>query len=308
MNTKSRILIVGHHDIVDNSLRDYFQSQGYENVISSADIALDTTIQSSVYHFFSENRPEYVFLTSTRSGGIQANIEQPAEFIYHNLESQNNVIYAARKFQTKKLLFLASSCVYPKVCVQPMKEDLILTGKMEETSEPYSIAKAAGIKMCQAYKKQYGLNAIVMIPATVFGPGADVDLTRSHVAGALIAKFAEAVKQGKSEIDVWGSGKPRREFLYVDDFVDACLYLMKNYEGEEVVNVGIGQDFSIVELAEKIAKIAGFKGTIKYDLSKPDGTMKKLLDNGRMQQLGWKPKVSFEEGLRRTFEWYINKS
>ncbi len=307
MNKDSTILIVGHNDIIENSLQSFLDSNGYTNVFSSSSIGLNPTIQTSVYEFFQKHRPDYVFLASTRSGGIEANKKNGAEFIYHNLESQNNILYASWKFGAKKLLFFAGSCVYPKECRQPMSEDLLLTGVLEETSEPYSVAKIAGIKLCQAFKKHYGFNAIVMIPATIYGPGSDVNIETAHVIGALIGKFSEAVKKNQQEVVVWGTGNPRREFLYVNDFLDACLYLMEHYDGEPMINAGCGQDVSIKELAEMIAAVVGFKGNIVFDETKPDGTTQKLLDNSRMTGLGWKVKVSLEEGIKKTYTWYKNK-
>lgn len=304
MNKESKILIVGHDDVMEQSLRNYFQREGYANVFSSSSIGLNATIQASVYEFFQKYRPEYVFLASTRSGGIEANLKNGGEYIYHNLESQNNIVYAAWKFEVKKLLFFAGSCVYPKDCAQPMCEKALLTGPLEETSEPYSVAKIAGIKLCQAFRRQYGLNTLVMIPATIYGPGSNVDLEQAHVMGALIAKFTSAAEKNSKEVIVWGTGKPRREFLYADDFVSACVYLMGHYDSDEIINAGCGSDVSIQELARIIAGVSGFKGKIIFDQTKPDGTMKKLLDSRRIHDLGWKPRVSLEEGIRKTYEWY----
>jgi len=307
MDKSSRILIVGHDDVIEHSLRSYFKSHDYKNVFSSSAIGLNPTIQVSVYEFFQNHRPEYVFLASTRSGGIEANKRHGAEFLYHNSESQNNIFYASRKFEVKKLLYFAGSCVYPKECSQPMSEENLLTGPLEETSEPYSVSKIAGIKLCQAFKRQYGFNAIAMVPATIYGPGSNVDIETAHVIGALIGKFANAIKENEEEVVVWGTGKPRREFLYADDFVEACLFLMENYDGEQMINVGCGSDVAISELAEIIARIVGFKGNIVFDETKPDGTMKKLLDSSRMTNLGWKAQVSLEGGIKKTYAWYRNK-
>jgi len=303
MDKNSPILIVGHNDIIENSLYNYLRSGGYKNVFSSSLIGLDSSIQPSVYHFFSQYRPEYVFLASTRSGGIEANQKFPAEFIYHNLESQNNIIYSAHKFGTKKLLYVASSCVYPKDCPQPIKEEYFLTGKVEETSEPYAVSKIAGIMLCQSFRKQYNFNAIAMIPATVYGPGSDTDSLTSHVMGALIGKFETALKEGKEKIVLWGSGSPRREFIYADDFVKAALFLMDHYSEEKIINVGCGYDITIKELAKTIAGIVGFKGEIIFDESKSDGVMQKLLDNNRMVTMGWKTSVPLREGIEKTCQW-----
>jgi len=304
MNKTSRILVVGHNDIIETSLFDYFRNNGYAHAASSSEIGLNPTIQSSVYDYFQKNKPEYVFLASTRSGGIEANQKRGAEFIYHNLESQNNVLYASRKFGVKKLLFFAGSCVYPKECSQPIKEEYLLTGPLEKTSEPYSLAKIAGIKTCQAFRNQYGFQAIVMIPATIYGPGSDINIETAHVIGALIGKFADAVKQSKSEVVVWGTGHPKREFLYVDDFVKASLFLIDCYDQEEMINVGCGEDVTIACLANMIAEIAGFKGKITFDPTKPDGTMQKLMDDSRVKNLGWKAETSLVDGIRKTYDWY----
>lgn len=307
MKRNSKILIVGHNDIIEKSLTRYFKENSYANVFSSSELGLNPTIQSSVYQFFQEHRPEYVFLGSTKSGGIEANINYAADFIYDNLESQNNVIYSSWKFGVKKLLYFASSCIYPKECAQPMKEECLLTGPIEETSAPYAAAKIAGVMMCQAYRKQHGFNAIVAVPATIYGPESDVDLDKAHVFGALLAKFSEAVKNDDSEVEVWGSGNPRREFLHVDDFIDACLTLMDRHESEKIVNIGYGSDVTIKELAELIAQATGFKGTINYDSSKPDGVQRKLLDNSRIAKYGWKTKVSLKQGIEQTCQWYSNE-
>lgn len=304
MNKDSKILIVGHNDAVENALRSFLGARGYRNIFSSSAIGLNPAIQVSVYEFFQKHRPQYVFLASTRSGGIEANKKNGAEFMYHNLESQNNILYSSWKFGVRKLLYLAGSCVYPKECPQPMKEDALLTGALEETSEPYAVAKIAGIKLCQAFKRQYGFNAVVMVPATVYGPGSDVRIETAHVIGALIGRFAGAVKEDRKEVAVWGTGRPRREFLYVDDFAEACLFLMANYDGEQIVNAGCGSDVTVRELADIIAGITGFTGRIVFDETKPDGAMRKLLDSARMTGLGWRAKVSLEEGIRKTYQWY----
>ena len=306
MNKYSRIFIVGHSDSVENSLLNYFMKHGFCHVFSSTKNKLDVLDQAKVRKFFKSNRPEYVFLGSVRSGGIQANQKFAAEFIYENLESQNNVIHAAYEGGVKKLIYLTGSCTYPKECRQPMKEEYLLTGELEATSEPYSIAKIAGTKLCQTYRRQYGFDAIVLVPATLYGPGSDTDMQTAHVLGALISKFHKAVVNRDKEIVLWGSGKPRREFLYVDDFVDAALFALEHYNDIEMLNVGAGGDVTIKQLAQIIKKISGFKGKIVFDSSKPDGTMRKLMDNSRVRKLGWKPKVGLEEGIRRTYQWYKN--
>ena len=304
MDKKSKILIVGHNDIIENSLFSYFQSNGFKDVLSSSMISLDCLSQSSVHRLFEKKRFDFIFLASARSGGIAANQKFAAEFIYSNLESQNNIIHAASQFGVKKLLFFAGSCVYPKECPQPIKEEYLLTGPLEPTSEPYSIAKIAGIKLCQSYKRQYGFNAVAAIPSTVYGPGSDVDLETAHVLGALIGKFYEAATKNEDKVIVWGTGMPRREFIYADDFVDACIFLITRYNDVEMINVGCGYDVSIRELAELIKSISGFKGQVIFDTTKPDGTLKKLMDHSRITQLGWKPRVDLKEGITKTYRWY----
>jgi GDP-L-fucose synthase len=307
MHHNSRILIVGHNDSVENSLKKYFQAQGFAYVISNTQDKINVLDQTTVDDFFKKFKPEYVFLGSLRSGGIAANQKFLAEFIYENIQSQNLVMEAARRYKTKKLLYFSSSCVYPKEAKQPIKETSLLTGPLEETSGPYAVAKIAGTRMAQAYKAQYGFNAIAAVPATLYGPGSDTDMETAHVLGALIAKFHQAKIEGSKEVIVWGSGKPRREFLYVDDFVSACLFLMEKYNGAELINVGTGYDVTIKQLAGMIKDISGYKGRIKFDATKPDGAMRKLMDNTRMQKLGWKPRVSFEEGIEKTYQWYISQ-
>ncbi len=304
MNRDSKILIIGHNDAIENALLNYFQKNKYPHIFSSSFLKLDFLNPKRFFDFLKKKRPDYVFLGSIRSGGIAANQKFAAEFIYENLESQNNVIHASYKFGVKKLLFFAASCVYPKECPQPMKEEYLLTGSLEETGEPYSVAKIAGVKLCQIYKKQYGFNAIVAVPATIYGPGSDMDFETAHVLGALIGKFQKAMRQGQREVVVWGSGRPRREFLFTEDFVQAGLFLMDHYNDANLINVGCGFDVSIKELAFLIKKISGFKGKIIFDPTKPDGTMKKLMDNSRILKLGWKAQVSLEEGITQTYKWY----
>jgi len=307
MNKNASILIVGHDDIIEKSLYHHLFSTGYLNVHSSSQLGMNPTIQPSVYEFFQDKKPEYVFLGSTRSGGIEANQKNPAEFLYHNLESQNNIFYAAQKFGVKKLLYLGSSCVYPKECPQPIKEEYLLTGEVEKTSEAYAIAKIAGIKLCQFYRQQYGFNAITMVPATVYGPQSDTDSQTAHVIGALLGKFTKAVKERSEEVQVWGTGTPRREFLFVDDFLEASLLLMARYDEGGLINVGCGSDVTIKELAGLIADTVGFKEKISFNASKPDGVAQKLLDNSRMKKLGWKAKVELKEGIEKTYQSFKEK-
>ncbi|MFA5088131.1 MAG: GDP-L-fucose synthase [Candidatus Omnitrophota bacterium] len=304
LTRQSKILLVGHDDIIERSFLNYFRSKKFENVYSVSEMALDTTLQSAVHDFFSQTRPEYVFLASTRSGGIEANQKYAAEFIYHNLESQNNVIHSSYKFGVKKLIFFAGSCAYPKESPQPIKEEYLGTGPLEKTSEPYAIAKMAGIHLCQTYRAHYGVDALVLVPATVYGPGSDADLEKAHVLGALIGKFYKAVQDNQPEVVVWGTGRARREFLYVEDFIDGCLFLAERYRDEGIVNLGCGYDVSIQELAEMIQKISGYQGKIIFDAAKPDGTRQKLMDHSKLAQLGWKARVGLEEGITKTYQWY----
>ena len=307
MRRTSRIFIVGHNDSVENSLRRYFQDRKFTQVKSNTQDGIDVLDQSKVGAFFKKFKPEYVFLGSLRSGGIAANQKFPAAFIYENSQSQNLVMEASHKEGVKKLLYFSSSCVYPKEAKQPIKESSLLTGPLEQTSESYALAKIAGTKMCQSYKAQYDFNAIAAVPATLYGPGSDTDIESAHVLGALIAKFHKAKTEGAKEVIVWGSGKPRREFLYVDDFVSACLFLMAHYDGAELINVGSGYDVTIKTLAQMIKTISGFKGHIIFDTTKPDGAMRELIDTKRLHQLGWKAKVSLEEGIVKTYQWYIRQ-
>ena len=304
MDKDSKILVVGHQDILHKSLMDYFASEKFRNFMMPAQAGVDIFDQKAVKDFFKREKFEYVFLASTSSGGIEANRKRPAEFIYSNLMSQCNTIDAAYRNGVKKLLFLSSSCVYPKSCPQPIREESLMTGPMEPTSEAYSTAKLAGIRTCQSYRRQYGFNAIVMIPATVYGPGEDMDPATSHVLGALMTKFHQAVVAGAKSVTVWGSGRPRREFLYSEDFAKAAVFGMDRYEEEGLIHAGVGEDVSIADLARLMAKVTGFKGEIVFDSSKPDGTMQKLLDSRRFTKLGWKPSVALSDGITKMYEWY----
>jgi GDP-L-fucose synthase len=307
MKKESTILVVGHDDIIDRSLVSTLRSRGFLNVIASAEIALDTTIQTMVYRFFARHKPEYVFLGSVRSGGIEANQKYPAEFFYANSESQNNVVYAAHKFGTRKLMYLASSCVYPKEAAQPMNVESLMTGPVEKTSQSYAMAKLAGINLCQAFHQQYGLNVVVVIPATVYGPQADMQLETAHVISALIKKFYDAKKQGLPSVTIWGTGKARREFIFADDFADGCLSLMEHDQRQAVLNLGCGEDIAIDDLAELVKDISGFSGKIVFDATKPDGAMRKLLNSAQIRRAGWSPRVSIREGLEKTWAWYAQE-
>ncbi len=305
MDKASKIFVAGHRGLVGSAILRKLQAEGYTNLVTRTRAELDLRDQAAVNRFFAEERPEYVFLAAAKVGGILANSTYPADFIRDNLQIQTNVIDAAYRNGVKKLLFLGSSCIYPKYAPQPMKEEYLLTGPLEPTNEWYAVAKIAGIKMAQAYRRQYGFNAISLMPTNLYGPGDNFDLETSHVIPALIRKFHEAKVEGRPHVVVWGTGKPRREFLHVDDLADAALFLMNNYDGEEIINVGVGEDVSIRELAELIQDVVGFEGEIVFDTTKPDGTPRKLLDVSRLQALGWKAKIPLREGLASTYRWYV---
>ena len=304
MNRESKIFVAGHRGLVGSGILRKLQAEGYTNLVTRTRAELDLRDQAAVNRFFEEERPEYVFLAAAKVGGILANSTYPADFIRDNLQIQTNVIDAAYRSGVKKLLFLGSSCIYPKFAPQPMKEEHLLTGPLEPTNEWYAVAKIAGIKMAQAYRRQYGFNAISLMPTNLYGPGDNFDLETSHVIPALIRKFHEAKVEGKPHVVVWGTGKPRREFLHVDDLADAALFLMQNYDGEEIINVGVGEDVSIRELAELIRDVVGYEGEIVFDTTKPDGTPRKLLDVSRLHALGWRARISLREGLEQTYAWY----
>ncbi|MBA7675951.1 GDP-L-fucose synthase [subsurface metagenome] len=301
MNKDAKIFIAAHTGMVGSSLVHYFKDEGYTNLITPE---LELTDQSEVDKFFLAESLDYVILAAGKAGGIVANRKYPAEFSYNNLQIQNNVIHFAWKAGVKKLLFLASSCIYPKICPQPMKEDYLLTGSLEPTSEPYAIAKIAGIKMCQSYHRQYHTNFISVVPDNLYGPNDDFDPETSHVLAALLHKFHLAKVEGKSSVTVWGTGKPRRGFLYVDDLADACIFLMNNYHDSEIINVGYGEDLLVKDLVLLIRDVVGVEAEIIFDSSKPDGAPRKLLDASKIRKMGWTPKVSLEEGIRRTYDWY----
>jgi GDP-L-fucose synthase len=303
MNKDSVIFIAERDNLLIAALFAKLLKEGYKNVLAPNRDELNLLSQESVIEFFEKYRPEFVVIFCSKSGGIIANISFPAEFMYYNLQAQINVIHAAWKTKVKRLLFVASSCVYPKLSPQPMKEEYILTGSLEPTSEPYAVAKIAGIKMCQSYNRQYKTNFISIIPATPYGPGDKFDEERSHVISALLLKFYKAKIRKEPSVVVWGSGKPLREFIYIDDLVDACLFLMQRDDVPEVINVGTGMEFSIYELAQKIKEVVNFEGEIEFDITKPDGVARKLLDSSKLYSLGWKPKISLEVGLRLAYEW-----
>ena len=304
MEKTAKIYLAGHDGLVGSAINRRLQQEGYQQIITRSSKELDLRRQEATEDFFAGDRPDYVFLAAAKVGGIVANNTYPAEFIYDNLMIEANIIAAAQHTGTKKLLFLGSSCIYPKFAPQPMTEDCLLTGILEPTNEPYAIAKIAGIKMCQAYRRQYGSNFISVMPTNLYGPGDNFDLETSHVVPAMLRKFHEAKTRGDRTVTLWGTGAPRREFLHVDDLADACVFLMKHYDEPEIINIGVGKDISIRELAEMIQKIVDFKGEIIWDTSKPDGTPRKLLGVGRLSRLGWQARISLEEGLDETYRWY----
>ncbi|MCG2830994.1 MAG: GDP-L-fucose synthase [Desulfobacteraceae bacterium] len=305
MEKDSKIYIAGHRGLVGSAIMRRLKIEGYKNFITRTHAELDLTRQEKVEEFFREERPDYVFLAAARVGGIYANNTFPAEFIYSNLTIQTNIIHASYLFGVKKMLFLGSSCIYPKNCPQPMKEEYLLGGHLEPTNEPYAVAKIAGIKMCQAYNRQYGTNFLSVMPTNLYGPNDNFDLKTSHVLPALIRKFHEAKIKGLSEVEIWGTGSPMREFLHVDDLADACLFLMKNYNKSEIINIGAGKDLTIKELAEIIACIVKFEGRLVFNSIKPDGMPKKLLDVSRLHSLGWMAKIGLEQGIAKTYKWYV---
>lgn len=305
METNAKIYVAGHRGLVGSAILRLLKEQGYTNLLYRTHAELDLADQTAVRAFFENERPEYVFLAAAKVGGIHANNTYPAEFIYQNLAVQNNVIHFSYLSGVKKLCFLGSSCIYPKMAPQPMKEEYLLDGKLEPTNEPYAIAKIAGIEMARSYNRQYGTNYISVMPTNLYGPNDNFDLQNSHVLPALIRKFVEAKEQNAPSVVLWGSGRPKREFLYVDDMADACIYLMKHYSGNDFFNVGTGEDVTILEVAEKIKAIVGFTGALEFDATKPDGTPRKLLDVSRINALGWKARVPLEQGLERAIDWYI---
>ena len=308
MNADAPIFVAGHLGLVGSAIVRRLRLAGFQNLVLRERDELDLTRQSAVESFFEEIRPEYVFLAAGKVGGIVANSNFPAEFIRDNLEIQTNVVDAAYRNGTRKLLYLGSSCIYPKSAPQPMHADSLLTGPLEPTNEWYAVAKIAGLKMCQAYRRQYGFNAICAMPTNLYGPGDNFSLENSHVLPALLRKFHQAKEKGATEVEVWGTGRPRREFLHVDDLADACLFLMERYNDEALINVGCGRDQTIAELAATIARVVGFSGSLRFDSSKPDGTPRKLLDTTRLATLGWVPRIELETGIRSTYAWFLENS
>ncbi|MGF9852208.1 GDP-L-fucose synthase [Bacillus paramobilis] len=305
MKKDSSIYVAGHRGLVGSAILRKLEEQGYTNLVYKTSKELDLRDPRQVEEFFQAEKIEYVFLAAAKVGGIVANNQYPADFIRDNLMIQTNVIDSAYRSGVEKLLFLGSTCIYPKLAPQPLKEEYLLTGELEPTNEPYALAKIAGIKMCESYNRQYGTKYISAMPTNLYGENDNFDLHTSHVLPALIRKFHEAKENNAKFVEVWGTGTPLREFLYSDDLADACVYLMNNYEGNEIVNIGVGEDLSIKELAEKVKATVGFTGELRFDTSKPDGTPRKLVDVTKINALGWKATTSLDEGLKRAYNWFL---
>ncbi|HMO77687.1 MAG TPA: GDP-L-fucose synthase [Candidatus Paceibacterota bacterium] len=307
MEKTAKIYVAGHRGLVGSALVRTLEKSGFENIITRTRDELDLLNQKAVAYFFAQEKPEYVFLAAAKVGGIMANKTSPANFIYHNLQIQNNIIHNSYLNQVTKLLFLGSSCIYPKLCPQPIKEESLLTSLLETSNEAYALAKIAGLKMCQAYNKQYDTNFISVMPTNLYGPNDNFNLETAHVLPAFIRRFHEAKINNAPSVTTWGTGTPMREFLYVDDLATACLHLMETYDESEIVNIGTGEDVTIKELAETIANIVDYKGTLEWDKSKPDGTPRKLLDVSKIHDLGWHHSIELKEGIQKTYDWYLNK-
>lgn len=308
MDTSTRIYVAGHRGMVGSACLRLLKKRGFTDLIARTRSELDLTDGRAVKAFFAEIRPQMVILAAAKVGGILENSRFPVEFLTENLAIQNNVMTAAHASGVKKLLFLGSSCIYPKLAPQPISESALLTGLLEPTNEAYALAKICGIKLCEAYRHEYGANFISAMPTNLYGPEDNFDLESSHVLPALIRRFHEATVAGRDSITLWGSGTPRREFLYVDDLAEACLFLLENYDGEETVNVGCGEDITIAEVSQKIAQLVGFKGTLQWDTTKPDGTPRKWLNIDKIKTLGWKPRTSLDEGLKLAYNWWLESS
>lgn len=305
MQKSEKIFIAGHRGLVGSALVRKLEHDGFANLVTRARAQLDLTNAGAVDDFFSEEKPAIVILAAARVGGIRANDDEPVEFLLENIQMQNNVVRAAHQTGVRKLLFLGSSCIYPKQALQPIPESALLTGPLEPTNEAYAIAKIAGIKLCQAYAREYGANFISAMPTNLYGPNDNYDLVSSHVLPALLRKAHEAKTKGERKLEVWGSGEPLREFLHVDDLATACIFLLEKYDSPEIVNVGCGQDISIRELAELICEVVGFEGDLAWDTTKPDGTPRKLLDVSKIHALGWRHTIALREGIERTYEWFL---
>ena len=306
MNLGAKIYIAGHSGMVGSTIKRALEKDGFNNIVFKTSSDLNLENQKATEEFFRDERPEYVFDAAAKVGGIYANNTYRAEFVYKNLQIQNNLINSAWKFGVKKLLFLASNCIYPRDCSQPIKESYLLSGNLEPTNQPFAIAKIAGIEMCQSYNKQYGSNFISVVPANSYGINDKYDSLNSHLVPSLILKFHEAKIANKPSVVIWGTGNPKREALYVEELAEACIFLMKNYNSPEIINIGTGKDRTIREIAEIIGEVVGFKGEIKFDTTKPDGMSRKLLDVGKINNLGWKSKIDLEEGVRLTYRWFVD--
>ncbi len=306
MEKEAKIYVAGHRGMVGSAILRKLKKEGYTQIITRNSKELDLRDQIATHSFLQEEKPDYVFLAAAKVGGIVANNTYRADFLYENLQIQNNVIHGAYLHGVKKLMFLGSSCIYPKLAPQPLKEDYLLTGLLEPTNEPYAIAKIAGIKMCEAYRDQYGCNFISVMPTNLYGPNDNYDLQNSHVLPAMIRKFHEAKTEGKPSVELWGTGTPMREFLHADDLAEACFYLMENYNESQLVNIGTGVDVTIKELAETIQKTVGYEGQINWNTDKPDGTPRKLMDVSKLHALGWKHRIGLEEGIRLVYEDFKN--
>jgi GDP-L-fucose synthase len=305
MKKNSKIYVAGHRGLVGSAIIRELTKNGYTNIITKAHKKLDLLDGIAVTDFFEKEKPEYIFLAAARVGGILENDTYPAEFIYQNLQIQNNIIHNSYVNNAKKLLFLGSSCIYPRDCAQPIKEEYLLSGPLEKTNEAYAVAKIAGIKMCQSYNKQYGTSYISVMPTNLYGPNDNFDLNSSHVMPALIRKFHEAKLANKKEVVIWGTGSPKREFLHVNDMANACIFLMENYSENAIVNIGTGEDVRIIDLAEIVKDAVEFQGKIINDTTKPDGTPRKLLDVSRLHKLGWEHKIELEQGIKDTYAWFL---
>ncbi|MEM0465185.1 MAG: GDP-L-fucose synthase [Candidatus Pacearchaeota archaeon] len=305
MEKTSKIYIAGHKGLVGSAIKKLLEKEGYNNIICKTSEELDLRNQKKTEEFFRKEKPEYVFLAAAKVGGIKANIEKKAEFIYDNLMIETNVIHYSWKYKVKKLLFFGSNCMYPKECPQPIREEYFLTGLLEPTNDAYAVAKIAGVKLCQSYNSQYGTNFICAVPCSIFGENDNFDLNDSHFVPALIKKFHEAKIKKIDKVLLWGSGKPRREIMYSEDIASASLFLMKNYNSSEIINVGVNIDLEVREIAEIIKEIVNYSGNIIFDSSKPDGMMKKLLDSSKINSIGWKPNINLKEGLKKTYNWYL---
>ncbi len=302
MNANSRIYVAGHRGMVGSAIVRALKDNGFSEIITKTSTELDLTNQSDVNSFFKEEKPEFVFMAAAKVGGIVANNTYRAQFLYENLMIESNVVHYSHEHDVKKMLFLGSSCIYPKLAPQPLKEEYLLQGYLEPTNEPYAIAKIAGIKLAESYRHQYGCNFISAMPTNLYGPNDNYDLKNSHVLPALLRKFHDATINNKDQVEIWGTGSPRREFMHVDDLADACVFLMKNYDESQFVNVGVGNDVSIKELAEIVAEVTGFGGELKFDTSKPDGTPRKLMDVSKLHSLGWRHKIELMEGVKSVYE------